>query len=222
MTTWQFPWESARTANVAARHARQVPKRRGRRPATRPADDAAPAWRCHILTISGPAPELGQFAEAARGAGVLPWRIDGQALEEDLFHLAAGQGHRSLSLEGCRILSRQLRNQVETRHAVAAASVGQSRACPFDLHSLLPVPPHILQLGPRDPAALAWLAAHWGITDTLRHVAAEAGRPRGLPAGHAAGRYSFFTADAPPQAAVTTLAERWPTLRLRLQIRASD
>ena len=35
---------------------------------------------------------------------------------------------------------------------------------------LLPVPASILQLGPADPAALAWLKQHWGLTDRLRQV----------------------------------------------------
>jgi hypothetical protein len=56
------------------------------------------------------------------------------------------------------------------RQARAAALVRQSFACPFDLHALLPVPASILVLGPSDPAALAWLAAHWGVTDRLRQV----------------------------------------------------
>jgi hypothetical protein len=32
------------------------------------------------------------------------------------------------------------------------------------------VPGAVLQLGPRHPDAVAWLAAHWGITDRLRQV----------------------------------------------------
>ena len=70
------------------------------------------------------------------------------------------------------------------RQAQAAALVGHSLACPFDLHALLPVPAAILQLGPTDPDALAWLAAHWGVTDRLRQVAVRdnASTGRRLPA----------------------------------------
>jgi hypothetical protein len=56
-----------------------------------------------------------------------------------------------------------------------AELVGQSRACPFDLHALLPVPGPTLQLGPSHPDALAWLATHWGITDRLRQVVVREG-----------------------------------------------
>ena len=51
----------------------------------------------------------------------------------------------------------------------AAAMVGQGQGCPFGLHALLPVPDTILDLGPTHPEALAWLAAHWGVTK-LRQV----------------------------------------------------
>ena len=52
----------------------------------------------------------------------------------------------------------------------AAAMVGQGQGCPFGLHALLPVPDAILDLGPTHPEALAWLAAHWGVTNRLRQV----------------------------------------------------
>ena len=40
---------------------------------------------------------------------------------------------------------------MEARQARAAALLGRSQACPFDLHTLLPVPAAILQLGPSHP-----------------------------------------------------------------------
>jgi hypothetical protein len=70
-------------------------------------------------------------------------------------------------------LSGQLREAAAHRHALAITQVGHSRACPFDLHALLPVPDAILRRGPDDPAALAWLWTHWGTTQTLRHVAVD-------------------------------------------------
>ena len=51
------------------------------------------------------------------------------------------------------------------------APVGHSRACKFDLRALVPVPDAVLLRGPYDPAALDWLRAHWGTTQTLRLVA---------------------------------------------------
>jgi hypothetical protein len=43
------------------------------------------------------------------------------------------------------------------------------------MHALLPVPGDVLDRGPTDPVALAWMAAHWGTTDLLRLVS---DRPR--------------------------------------------
>jgi hypothetical protein len=45
-----------------------------------------------------------------------------------------------------------------------------SRACPFDLYRLQPVPERLLRLGPDQPETLAWLWAHWGTTQALRGV----------------------------------------------------
>ena len=164
-----------------------------------------------------------------------PWRIDGAALEEDVFNLAVAQplGRRTLDVAGCRILARQFRDRVEARQARAAALVGHSRtgavcqagaaprACPFDLHALLPVPDAMLRHGPTHPAALAWLAAYWGVGDGLRHVAERPDpRPgRRLPRDHAVIGYGFFTRGDSPDAAIATLASRWPALRLTLQPR---
>ena len=184
---------------------------------------AAAGWRFHHLTVSGPAADVAAFAGAARGAGVTPWQLDPAALEEDVFNLAAAQPvpPRTLTIDGCRILARQFRARVEARQTKAAALVGCSRACPFDLHALLPVPAAILQLGPTHPTALAWLSAQWGVTDRLRQVA-ERPRPttgRRLPAGHAVAGYSFFTADETPHAAIAALGARWPALRFVLRPR---
>ena len=70
-----------------------------------------------------------------------------------MFTLAVAQPGRDkkLTVEGCRILARQFRDRVEAHQARAAALVGRSHACPFDLHTLLPVPEAILLLGPTHP-----------------------------------------------------------------------
>jgi hypothetical protein len=205
------------------------PKRRGRRPAApipaAVAQDTADWW-FHHLTISGAAAMVDAFAAAARGSGITPWQLDYAAIEEDIFVRAVSQpaSRRSLTVEGCRILARQFREKVEMRQARAAALVGQSLACPFDLHALLPVPAAILLLGPTDPAALSWLTAHWGVTDRLRQVSLrdKATTGRRLPTGHAVIGYSFFTHRETPQAAIDQLAARWPTLRFVLQRRTLD
>jgi hypothetical protein len=228
VTAFRTPWEDDPAPAEAPPPGPTLAPRakaRGRRPAaSRPQPAPAhPAWLCHHLTITGPVGAVEAFAAAARGSGVIPWQLDGGALEEDVFNLAAAQpqAQRRLSIEGCRILARQVRDRVEARQARAAALVGRSRACPFDLHALLPVPDAVLQLGPTHPQAAAWLQENWGTADKPRHVA---GRPdarpgRRLPRDHAVLGYGFFTAGNTPYAAVTQLAARWPTLRFVLRPR---
>ncbi len=242
MTAIGFPWDSDPAPSEDPPPPPGVelsPKKRGRRP--RPHREVAPAasapgWLYCYLTVTGPAEGVDAFAAAARGAGVTPWRLDFGMLEEDIFNMAASQppARRSLSIAGCRILARQFRERVERRQGRAAAMVGQGQGCPFDLHALLPVPDAILGLGPTHPRALAWLAAHWGVTDRLRQVSLlERPKPgRRLPTGFRAMGYGFFVGGSSlggddagrqsPARAVATLAARWPALRLRLRQRPLD
>jgi hypothetical protein len=187
---------------------------------------AHPDWLHHRLLIAGAEADLAALRTAAAGAGTLPWQLDFDRMEEDLFHLLvvppAPAGSltapaRSLSLAGARILAGQLREAAARRHALAIARVGHSRACPFDLHALLPVPDALLRRGPDDPAALAWLWAHWGTTQTLRHVAENAAsgaasQGSGAP-GEAVWVLTFWSADWTPWPALARLAASWPTLR---------
>jgi hypothetical protein len=233
VTAIRFPWEDDGPVPAEAPVSPEAPrpaKRRGRRPSVvavaPPEPDATPDWRYHHLTVSGPAEPLTAFAEAARGAGVIPWQLDYARMEEDIFHLAAAEpaDRRRLSIAGCHRLARQFRERVEARQAQAAARVGRSRACPFDLHALLPVPNAILQLGPTHPTTLAWLAEHWGTQDGLRHVVLrpDANAGRRLPAGHQVVGYGFFVFGMAPDAAIATLQARWPGLRLALRARPAD
>ena len=120
---------------------------------------------------------------------------------------------RRLSLAGARVLASQLCDAVELRHAAALARVGHSRACAFDLHALVPVPPTILLLGPDHPDSLAWLWAQWGTIAALRHVVIEPVVLRTpLPAGTASLRLSFWSADWTPWRALATVTPRWPGL----------
>jgi hypothetical protein len=228
----RFPWEGPPALVVpspepdppAAR-----PKRRGRRPASlthAAAARSALVWLYHHLTISGPADRVEHFTGTARGAGITPWRIEGSDIEDTVFNLAVSQParDRKLTVEGCRILARQFRGRVEARQAQAAALVGRSAACPFDLHTLLPVPEAILQLGPTHPTALAWLAAHWGVSDRLRQVSmmAKATTGRRLPVGHTVIGYGFFTFGETPHIAISQLAAIWPALRFRIEPLPAD
>ena len=113
-----------------------------------------PDWLPHRLTVTGPMETVAAFQGAAAGTGVVPWQLDLSALEEDWFHLLIKPAPRSLSLRGARILAEQLREAVERRHSLAVARVGHSRACPFDLHALVPVPPALRRLGPDHPDSL--------------------------------------------------------------------
>ena len=226
---FRTPWESDPApveAGEAAGPSPEIlspPKRRGRRPApavasTKP--DGTADWLYHHLTISGPAASMSAFTKTARGSGVIPWQLDLDRVEEDIFNLAVAQPRerRTLTVEGCRILARQFRQRVAARQVRAAALVGNSRACPFDLQVLLPVPQAVLQLGPADPASLAWLSANWGVTDGLRQVV-EREKPtigRRLPSGHAVIGYGFFTAGETPHAAIAEIGSRWLALRFVL------
>jgi hypothetical protein len=207
-----------------------APKPLGRRPARwHPSSKFVPEgqtgaeWLYHQLILTGPAAVLDRFKAAARGPGVIPWRLDYAAIEEDIFNLAVSQppAQRAVDVEGCRILARQFRERVETRQAKAAALVGNSHACSFDLQVLLPIPDKILQLGPANPAALAWLKSHWGTQDRLRQINAlsKPGPGRRLPVGHTVAGYGFFTIDLPPAPAIAAIAEAWPMLRFALRHR---
>ena len=181
-------------------------------------------WLHHRLAITGPARAVTAFREAAAGAGLIPWHLDLDRLEEDCFYrLVAPPApqQRTLSLAGARILARQLRDAVRRRHEFARAQVARSRACPFDLYSLIPVPDDVLGLGRDDPAALAWLWTQWGTTEALRHVAedtpAEPGRDPFPDDGEAAFRLTFWSADWTPWRALATLTARWPALRFTVR-----
>jgi len=173
-------------------------------------------WLYHHLTVTGPADQVTAFRRAAAGAGVIPWTLDLDRMEEDFFlRLAAPGGgqRRTLSLEGARMLAAELRDAVARRHALATARVGRSAACPFDLFSLVPVPEDVLRLGPDDPGALRWLWMHWGTTQPLRHVA----RRQSAGGSDHAFRVSFWTADWTPWRALERVRAAWPGLRIEVR-----
>jgi hypothetical protein len=184
-----------------------------------------PDWLLHRLCVSGSPADLAAFRAAAAGAGTIPWELELERMAEDWFHLlvvppapagAPTPPPRRLSLAGARILAGQLREAVAQRHALAMTQVGRSEACPFDLHALLPVPGAILQRGPDDPEALAWLWQHWGTTAALRRVAidteAETAMRRSLAPGEASFAVSFWSADWTPWRALARIAADWPSL----------
>ena len=197
---------------AARRHAAARPNPEERRPALAPAQTD---WLFHHLRIEGPAAQVAAFRSVAAGAGIIPWHLELDRMEEDAFlRLAAPKGQaRTLSLDGARMLAAELRDAVARRHALAMARVGRSRACCFDLHSLVPVPAEILRLGPDHPDALFWLWAHWGTIDALRHVA------RAPATASSSFRVSFWSADWTPWRALTAIETRWPALRFEVKPR---
>lgn len=175
----------------------------GHQPA--PVRPAHTDWLYHHLGIEGSSGALALFGGAAAGSGTIPWRLDLDLLEEDAFHALVGAG--TLSLHGAEVLAGQLRAAAGRRHRLAVDRVGHSRACPLDLHALLPVPNDLLSLGPDHPDALAWLWEVWGTTDALRHVTRRAVSTQTCLS------LSFWSADWTPWRALQTLRTEWPDLR---------
>lgn len=175
-------------------------------------------WLRNTLTVSGPVAAMAGFREAAAGSGVVPWRYDLDRMQEDWFlGLAAPpDGERAITLQGARILARRLRDAVAVNQQRAMARMATDRRFPFDLHRLLPIPAPILQLGPEEPEAQAWLRARWGTTRALRHI-------RELPAvgdrrrrRMSEMRLEFWSADWSPWSALLQLRQAWPSLTFDL------
>ncbi len=175
-------------------------------------------WLHHRLAVFGSDAAVATFQAAAAGAGTVPWQLDLDSLTEDLFLRLASPPpphRRTLRVAGARQLAAELGKAMARRHALAVARVGHSRACPLDLHALLPVPSSILCRGPDKPAALVWLWRHWGTTQPLRHVEI-------MPAVQQRSdgpcvRYGFWSADWSPWPAIAAFARRWPALRFELR-----
>ncbi|HVE23537.1 MAG TPA: hypothetical protein VNC39_16335 [Acidocella sp.] len=228
--TLRFPWETVPNPAASGRvtpHPDERPaKRRGRRPATGAVSTSDEDWFYHQLTITGPQAVLDSFAAAACGAGVVPWVLDYAVIEEDIFNLAVAQpvDRRGLTVDGCHILARQFRERVEAHHAKALAVCGRSRASPFDLFVLLPVPVDLLQLGPRHPCARSWLATRWGPEDNLRQVTRQVTvkAPRRLPVGHGVLGYTFLSYASPAACAINTIATAWSGLNFDLRYRPTS
>ncbi|WP_424140679.1 hypothetical protein [Roseomonas chloroacetimidivorans] len=176
-------------------------------------------WLRNVLVVTGPTEEMGRFRAAAAGAGVIPWVLDLDHMEEDWFlSLAApAEGERAISLQGARILARRLRDAAAANHQRAIARIGTDYHCPFDLHRLLPVPPGILRLGPNDPDSRTWLWTHWGTTRPLRHVRELEPTLDGRKRRVAERRVEFWSADWSPWRVLRRLRRDWPALSFGLQ-----
>ena len=186
-----------------------------------------PDWLYHHLRVTGEANTIAAFRVAAAGAGVIPWTHDLVSAAETWFHhlvAPAPPQRRSLSAEGGRILAEQLRDAAELRLRQVAAHAAHSRACPLDLHRLLPVPADLLRFGPDHPRASAWLWTHWGTTEALRGLVELPVLRRGQPRRRDDRLFwvGFWSADWTPWPAIMTLRDRWPALCLEVQPRYDD
>lgn len=177
-------------------------------------------WLRHDLLVSGPAEDVAALRTAAAGAGAIPWHVpDADLEEEDRVHalLKPPDGSPGLSLVGARALARALRAVADAGQQRVQAAVGRSRACPLDLHALVPVPERVLRLGSSDPAASAWLRAHWGVVQGLRHVRLREEVPDRRLRRSGRLRFEFWSADWTPWAAIEAIRRRWPNLVLNVR-----
>jgi hypothetical protein len=182
-------------------------------------------WLRHSLILTGPAEDVGAFRSAAIGAGIIPWHFpDLDAVEEDhrLALLRPPDGSPGLSPVDAKVLASQLREAMENHHVRVLASFRRSRACPFDLHALLPVPAAILRRGPADAASLAWLRSHWGVIQPLRQVQRLTGKEDGRLRRSGRLDYVFWSADWTPWAAFRALRQAWPRLIFDVQPQYDD
>ena len=231
MSEIRSPWDHLPPPVVRERREKPVhdpdaPKAelgRKRKSAAKYRPEAGDDWLFHHLIIVGPSEDIALFQEEARGPGIIPWRLDYAAIEEDIFNLTVSQppSVRGVSVEYCRDQARQFVERVQAREARAAELAGRGQNCPFDLQMLLPIPFDILEMGMRHPAAIAWLARHWGTEHRLLQVetSVEARPGRRIPADHRFLGYRFFTVDHAPTAAVEAIAQSRPRLSFTLRSR---
>jgi hypothetical protein len=214
------------------------PSRRDGDPAERSADVGlclpSPDWLANRLIVSGPQGELALFLAAGAGPGVVPWAVDPHGLAEAWFNcmMTVRAQSRGISVAGARTLAERLsaaaaawdammRDERRARgHPQKSEGLlgDPARACPLDLHALIPMPADLLARGPEDPAAIAWMWAHWGTTLALRHVALgpAPARPR-LRQGESRVRFDFYSADWSPWPALAHMRARWPGLVFTLR-----
>ena len=125
----------------------------------------------------------------------------------------------------------------DTERPLSAAGLGDNHPshglAPIRLRSQFLAQPGQPVLQPRrldlfercpEPAALSWLATHWGVTDRLRQVVVRdnASTGRRLKRGHAVIGYGFFTDGETPRAAIGHFEKRWPALNFRLVQRPAN
>ncbi len=180
-----------------------------------------PEWLPHLLTVTGPAPDMAAFLDAARGPGHIAWSSDSERDREAwTAQLLALRAHRpDLAPETVRALAREMAECVAGLD-LAAADHALDTSCPFDLNALVPLPARLLRRGPDDTEVVAWLWQHWGTTWMLRGVEeVSVGRATLLlPDGHTGIRLRFWSADWTPWRALASIRASWPTLSLHVVV----
>jgi len=140
-----------------------------------------PDWLQTTLCITGPADTLAAFRAAAAGAGVVPWAMDYDRLEEDWFYLlmAPPPSRRAISAAGARILARRLREAAWARHEEALSRVATCRCPPISSASATttrgPSP------GCGNTGAPPGHCAGWKPCPTQRPSGCASGAPTGPP-----------------------------------------
>jgi hypothetical protein len=180
-----------------------------------------PDWFEMRMLVTGPLADLNDLRRAAAGSGTVGWAVDYDQVEQDFIAAMlapAARGERlSVSLDGVRIIAREMREMMWEACEVNISAVGVSKACLFDLNALVPAPWDILRLGQRHPDAERWMWEHWGSIWPLRRVEAgpapPAHRPKRLPDGHDAWFVRAWCADWGPWPVIKHCMERWPALR---------
>jgi hypothetical protein len=190
------------------------------REATLPAKHASaiqalphPDWIGQTVTFTGAPERIAALKAAAAGSGLVPWIYDYDRREETFFLWLASPhgGRRGVPVRAAHALAKQLREAEWALHETAAARAGMTRAVPFDLHALVPVPREVLRLGPDDPEALRWLWENWGTTWTLRRVEMVTDAPRCFAV-------RFFSADWTPWPVLRQVQSQWPEITVTVQV----
>ncbi len=161
-------------------------------------------WLRHVLTVSGPADAVARFRAAALGAASIPWHLD---LDHEEARLLAPMASAGVA---ARLLARELRDAIAAHHERVLAQIAQGGVCPLDLHRLIPVPEHVLRLGPNDPVSLRWLWAHWGTAQPLRHVRVLDRHADRRLRRTARFVLEFWSANWTPWRAIARLRQDWP------------
>jgi hypothetical protein len=171
-------------------------------------------WLRHELVVIGSSDGIAEFRQAAAGSGGIPWAYPDLDCEENDRFLALvnpPDGSPGLRPAAARVLARELREAGFQHQEKVRARAGKP-LCPFDLQALIPIPPHLLDLGPDDKNTRAWLRTHWGVLQALRKVQLIAAGCKKLRGKNEQLTIAFWSADWTPWPAIAEVRGRFPGL----------